>query len=330
MSATPVVSVIVIFLDERELLQEAIDTVVGQDFEDWELLLCDDGSTDGSTEIADRAAAADRRIRVLHHPDNENRGMSATRNLGLRHAVGEFVALLDADDVWVPHKLRRQVEIMRTHPQAAMVCGASEYWQSWATGDVVDDEIVPIGIAGGVLYPPPALSLGLYPLGTGAAPCPSDLLLRRSAAEAVGGFEEHFRGDRQLYEDQGFLAKFYLEHAVYVSDECLSRYRLRPDSCVATVTASGGVDGVRRYFLEWFAGHVDARPEADPRVVAAIIAARRDQRLDARARRHVERRVNGLRRRARPWVWQAARSTRRARRAVRRVVSRVRGRSAER
>ena len=268
------VSVIVIFLDERELLPEAIETVRAQDLTDWELLLCDDGSTDGSTAVAHRAAADDPRIRVLEHPGHENRGMSATRNLGLRNASGDYVALLDADDTWRPDKLREQLRIIREHPDAAMICGASEYWRSWSTGDTGDDVVVPIGMPPDRLYSPPELTIGLYPLGAGAAPCPSDLLFRREAASAVGGFEEHFRDERQLYEDQGFLAKMYLRYPVYVTGECLSRYRQRPDSCVATVTADGMYHDVRRYFLDWFASHLEQHHVGDESVHRALAEAR--------------------------------------------------------
>ena len=80
----PRVSVVMIFLDERRFLAEAVASVRHQHFEDWELLLVDDGSTDGSTELA-RAFAAESpaRIRYLEHQGHANRGMSAARNLGV-------------------------------------------------------------------------------------------------------------------------------------------------------------------------------------------------------------------------------------------------------
>jgi glycosyltransferase involved in cell wall biosynthesis len=84
---SPRVSVICIFLDEERFLREAIDSVVAQDFTDWELLLVDDGSRDASTGIArDYATAMPDKVRCLEHSDHANRGMSAARNLGLAHA----------------------------------------------------------------------------------------------------------------------------------------------------------------------------------------------------------------------------------------------------
>src|SRR5205807_873118 len=83
----------VIFLNAERFLREAVESVFAQTYPHWELLLVDDGSTDRSGEIA-RRFAADRpdRVRYLEHPGHENRGMSASRNLGIRSARGELVA----------------------------------------------------------------------------------------------------------------------------------------------------------------------------------------------------------------------------------------------
>src|SRR5262245_58400693 len=110
MSDAPLVSAIIIFLDEERFLAEAIETSIGQDYPDWELWLVDDGSTDRSTAIArEFAARMPDRIRYCEHEGHANRGMSAGRNLGLDHARGGYIGFLDADDVWEPEKLREQV-----------------------------------------------------------------------------------------------------------------------------------------------------------------------------------------------------------------------------
>lgn len=269
-----VVSVITIFLDEIEFLGEAIDSVREQDFTSWELLLCDDGSTDGSHELALRHAAEDDRIRVLTHPDRENRGMSAARNLGLCHARGRYVAFLDGDDRWPTDKLRTQVAALDTRPAVALVAGASTYWRSWSTGDPSDDVVVPVGAPAGAVVEPPDLTTMLYPLGTGAAPCLCDLMVRRDVVEAVGGFEEQFRG---LYEDQAFLLKVYLRHSVYIAEGSPSWYRQHPDSCVATATADGRYHALRRSFLDWLGEHLDQHDVHDPAVRLALGAVRRDE-----------------------------------------------------
>src|SRR5258708_538275 len=120
----PVVSVIVTFWNAERFFDEAIQSVLAQTYTSWELLLVDDGSTDGSTTVA-RAYAArwGDRNRYLEHSEHENRGVCAGRNLGVRNATGRYIAILDADDVWLPAKLQEQVEILDTHPEVAMVFG---------------------------------------------------------------------------------------------------------------------------------------------------------------------------------------------------------------
>src|SRR5690606_28181582 len=105
MPTSPTVSVIIIFLDAERYLNEAIRSVFDQTVSNWELLLVDDGSSDASSTIARcHAAAMPERIRYLEHSGHENRGMSASRNLGIRTARGRYVAFLDADDVWLPDR----------------------------------------------------------------------------------------------------------------------------------------------------------------------------------------------------------------------------------
>ena len=107
----PRVSVVLSFFNEERFLRAAIATVTDQTFADWELLLVDDGSTDASAAIAAAAEAADQRLRVLRHPGGSNRGLPASRNLGLQHARADLIAFLDADDSWEPQKLERQVAL---------------------------------------------------------------------------------------------------------------------------------------------------------------------------------------------------------------------------
>jgi glycosyltransferase involved in cell wall biosynthesis len=272
MVAAPLVSVITPFLDEASHLDDCVRSVLAQTHGSWELLLVDDGSTDGSAGIAARWASEDpERIRVLAHPGGVNRGRSESRNLGLSAARGEFVAFLDADDVWASHKLREQLAIIDAHPQVHMVCGAVRYWRSWAGGH---DVIVPSGHVQDRVVAPPESTLKLYPLGTAAAPCPSDLLMRRPVVAALGGFEEHFTGAKQMYEDQAFLAKLYLSSPVYFSSRVWLSYRQHDDSCVAEVTGRGQYHEVRRYFLDWFAGYLASQPRRSRRVTAALYRAR--------------------------------------------------------
>src|SRR5262245_25666733 len=126
MSQKPLVSVVTIFLNGERFILDAIGSVFAQKYDNWEYLLVDDGSTDTSSAIArEYAAQYPGKVRYLEHEGHVNRGMSATRNLGIRHSQGKYVAFLDADDVWLPHKLERQVALLESHPRAGMIYGAT-------------------------------------------------------------------------------------------------------------------------------------------------------------------------------------------------------------
>lgn len=254
--SAPRVSVICIFYNAERFFQAAVDSVLGQSYSNYELILVDDGSSDGSSEFARNYCRKFSQVRYAEHQNHENRGMSATRNRGLAEARGEFVAFIDADDVWRPDKLARQVAMMDQLSDIAMICGTVNYWGSWDGGD---DLLVPTGHLVDGASSPPETSLALYPLGQAAAPCPSDVMLRRSVIDAVGGAEEHFTGPRQMYEDQSFYAKLYLETAVYFSSEVWLEYRQHPESCVSTVTRDGLYAEVAGYWVDWFAEYISAR-----------------------------------------------------------------------
>jgi teichuronic acid biosynthesis glycosyltransferase TuaG len=111
----PAVSVVTPVRNAEATLAETVASVQAQTFADWEMLLVDDGSTDGSRELAERLAAADRRLRVL--AQGVNTGAAAARNRAIREARGRFIAFLDADDLWRPEKLARQVPVLSAgHP----------------------------------------------------------------------------------------------------------------------------------------------------------------------------------------------------------------------
>lgn len=116
----PLVSVILPTYNRAGLLPRAIDSVMGQSMDDWELLIIDDGSTDDTVDVV--RSYGDPRIRLEAH--DHNMGGSAARNTGLRLARGRFVAFLDSDDEWLPGNLERQSAELEREPEiAAVVCG---------------------------------------------------------------------------------------------------------------------------------------------------------------------------------------------------------------
>ncbi len=279
MPRPPAVSVIVCFLNEAPFLADAVHSIVGQTFADWELWLVDDGSTDGSSAIARQLAAADPdRMTYVEHAGHVNLGLSASRNTGIARSRGRYIALLDADDVWFANKLEEQTAILERHRDVALVMGASLYWRSWSAASKGADIVVPIGAEHDAVIAPPQLMTTLYPLGAGAAPPPSNLLLRRDVVQQVGGFEASFRGPLMLYEDQAFLSKIYRRHPVYVASACWDRYRQRPDSIVATNMAAGHYWQVRLHFLRWLEQDLARSGPALPAVQAALSLAIRQAR----------------------------------------------------
>lgn len=120
----PTVTVITPVFNALQTLERTVASVRGQDFADWELLLSDDGSTDGSVALADRLAAEDPRIRVLRCETNG--GAARARNRALDAARGRYIAFLDSDDEWVPHKLSRQIGFMQDTGAAFTYAG---FWR---------------------------------------------------------------------------------------------------------------------------------------------------------------------------------------------------------
>jgi glycosyltransferase involved in cell wall biosynthesis len=106
----PAVSVVIPAWNAAWCVGKAIDSVLAQDFRDFEVIVVDDGSTDDTAVIL---STYDDAIRVIHQP---NSGLSSARNTGIREARGEFIAFLDADDWWLPGKLGRQIGLMRSRP----------------------------------------------------------------------------------------------------------------------------------------------------------------------------------------------------------------------
>lgn len=98
----PIISIIVPVYNAEETLNRCVDSILNQSFQDWELLLINDGSTDRTGEICDEYAAIDQRIKVFH---KENGGVSSARNIGLDHTKGKWITFVDADDQIIPNAL---------------------------------------------------------------------------------------------------------------------------------------------------------------------------------------------------------------------------------
>jgi glycosyltransferase involved in cell wall biosynthesis len=274
------VSVVIIFLNEQRFLRDAVESVRAQDYPAWELLLVDDGSTDASGAIAQAYAGQDARIRYLRHPGGANRGMSASRNLGLAHARGEYVAFLDADDVYLPSRLSRHVAVLEAHPRIAM-CGSSYFrWFTDEPGTETAEQTShprPFVLEADTVWEPPTgllmvTRLPFLHMGT------CSLTIRRRVALEAGGFEASFRS---MYEDQVFASKILARYPVYVLRERLARYRhhrasatrlAKAPAAAAAAAATAEADAMR--FLTWLSAYVEEQGIRDPLLLETIRARR--------------------------------------------------------
>lgn len=167
----PRVSVIIPTYNRGWIIKEAIDSVLAQDFKDFELIVVDDGSTDNTLEILNSFQYD---IKVLRQ---SNHGVSAARNRGIAAASGHFIAFLDSDDLWLPRKLARQVDFFNSNPDA-YICQTEEIW---VRNNVRVNPKKRHKKPWGMIFEP-SLALCLV--------SPSAVMIRRSLFEKVGGFDE--------------------------------------------------------------------------------------------------------------------------------------------
>jgi glycosyltransferase involved in cell wall biosynthesis len=258
------VSAVMIVRDGQRFIGEAIASVLGQTYPAIELIVVDDGSTDGTESIVERSIRKrPEAVRLVRHADRGNHGMSASRMLGVAHARGDLIGFLDSDDVWLPAKIEEQVRILERYPEAAMVYGRTQIWSSW-TGDGKDG-FYELGVEPNRVYGPQQLLPQLVENRV-QSPTTCNALLRRSTFEVAGGFEPSFAG---LYEDQVFFAKVLLSASTFVSSRVWARYRQHSGNARQTRFSYIRYYRERRQFLEWLADRV-AGDSVDATVVRAV------------------------------------------------------------
>jgi glycosyltransferase involved in cell wall biosynthesis len=215
-SSRPLVSVIIPNYNYAHYLREAIESVLHQTYKHIEVIVVDDGSSDRSVdEIAEFSGS----LTLIRQ---RNAGVSRARNAGLRIATGEYVAFLDSDDIWLPRKLERQVELFESDPQLGLVhVGVEEV-------DGQGRSIVTVlnGCAGDGYKALITLSPhGILGGGSGA-------MVRRATAQSVGGFDERF----STSADWEFFARVCRFERVGFVAEVLMKYRKHGSNMHSNVT----------------------------------------------------------------------------------------------
>ena len=221
----PKVSVVIPTYDRIETLPRSLDSVINQTFSDWELIVVDDGSTDGTDEMILRDYPAVR----LHR--QENSGVSAARNAGVALTSGEWIAFLDSDDAWLPEKLEWQLSALANEPELRL----SHTDEIWIRNGKRVNQPKEYAKSGGGIY------LRCLPL---CCICPSSVLLRRDLFDEIGGFDEIL----PVCEDYDLWLRITAREPVHYLDEALVRKYGGHEDQLSTTT--WGMDRYRIRALE--------------------------------------------------------------------------------
>ncbi|HWO41345.1 MAG TPA: glycosyltransferase family 2 protein [Candidatus Eisenbacteria bacterium] len=214
----PQVSVVIPTYHRAEFLRGAVRSVLGQTFEDFEVVVVDDGGPDGAAEVIE--GFNDSRIRYLRHP--ERRGGAAARNTGIANARGEYVAFLDDDDEWLEEKLERQMRMMLASPRAVGAVYTGYYIVDRSSGRTCG-RIIPR--KRGRLYP--AILAGNCVGGT------SSVLVRKSSLERSGLFDETLPS----FQDYDLWIRIARHFEFDCIAEPMLKYFMQPDKIWTDVEA---------------------------------------------------------------------------------------------
>ena len=191
----PQVSVIIPTYNRGWIIEEAIHSVLAQDYTEFELIVVDDGSTDQTSNILDAYGNV---IKVL---SQKNKGVSAARNRGIAEASGKFIAFLDSDDLWHPQKLSAQINFFNQTPEA-LICQTEEVWIR--NGFRVNPKKRHKKPSGMIFEP--SLELCLV--------SPSAVMIRRSLFDRVGEFDETL----PACEDYDLWLRISCRFSIYLID----------------------------------------------------------------------------------------------------------------
>lgn len=214
---TELISVIIPAYNAERYLAATLASAVAQTHRDLEVIVVDDGSTDGTVAIVERFMAADHRVRLIRQA---NGGVAAARNRGIAESRGSCIAPLDADDLWHPRKLELQLDAMRRSPRIGCVT-------TWCCSIDVEGRILwePVDGARCQGYVLPALILEHF------AGCASSPLIRRRCVLEAGGYDETLlQRNAQGCEDYKLLLAIAEQHEFAVIPWALTGYRQVPDS----------------------------------------------------------------------------------------------------
>lgn len=240
------VSTIVPAFNAADTLERTLRSALAQDYPAHEIIVIDDGSTDTTGAIADRFAAREARLRVVHQA---NRGLAGARNRGIDEATGAYIAPLDADDLWHPEKLSRQVAAIEALPEAGLAYG-------WFRRIDAEDRVLPGSASPRVEGWAFHRHLADNFISNGSSP-----LIRAELARAI-----RYDETVDACEDYLFQLEALRRAPVACAPAYLTGYRRR------TTSMSGNAERMIRAHLALFRGLMDDLPPAARRIARARIA----------------------------------------------------------
>ncbi len=183
----PAVSVIMSVYNGERFLAEAIDSILAQTFRDFEFIIVDDGSRDGTSRIIESYAERERRIRFI--PLARNLGIADARNRGIEAACGEFITIMDCDDISMPQRLEKQANYLRAHPQVGAAGTAGAAYNADMSRRLFDLDV------------PQAHGIIVFATLIGLSFIFSSVMTRAELLRAVGGYQPGLRiaEERDLY-----------------------------------------------------------------------------------------------------------------------------------
>jgi glycosyltransferase involved in cell wall biosynthesis len=208
------VDVIIPAFNAAHYLPTAIESVVSQTFDDWRILLVDDGSTDNTAEVV--APFLDRLGSKISYIKQNNRGLPAARNTAIRASTAEFLALLDADDVWLPCRLAESLKTLADRPQAGLAYGL--------VTNIDPEGRLGTTFEGNRRYAEGHIAPYIY-MRKVELPCPT-MTFRRKCVDEVGLFDETMRAT----EDRDLWLRIALRYEVAFVPKVIAHYRTSPGS----------------------------------------------------------------------------------------------------
>ena len=240
------ISVVIPLYNKERAIINTLQSVLAQTYTDYEIIIVDDGSTDNSLNVVRKRISEleNERIRVIH---KENGGVSSARNCGIKEAKGEYIALLDGDDLWEPNYLEEQIKLMHDFPDAGM-WGVNtafiKYGKCWKWQQGMGD-----GFRGYVENYFGTSHNDLF--------CSSSVVIRKDVFEKVGYFDERISSS----EDLDMWYRIILKYPVVFYDKVLVYYNQDAENRVAYDTA------VRfpltkdiKYYFDKYNGEFDSNP----------------------------------------------------------------------